>query len=629
MGVLSKSEIEAWKRGTYFESYRKLGAHTVAEGTSFCVWVPGVDKVSVIGDFNDWDAGANPLTRSGSGTGIFWSGTVRDAGAGHRYKYNIRVGRNRFDKGDPYGFAMEPPEPGGSHLRGLSSIVTDLTYDWSDDEWMRDRSNHEGMESRSRPVSIYEVHPGSWRRRADGGHLTYAELAAPLISYVHEMGFTHVEFMPVMEHPFYASWGYQVAGYYAPTYRYGSPLEFKKLIDELHRAGIGVYLDWVPAHFATDSQGLAHFNGGPLYEYEDPLMQSHPDWGTNVFDYDNPCVRNFLISNALFWLDEYHLDGLRFDAVASMLYRDYSREEFSPNVWGGRENLEACTFLRDVNNAALERFPAVSITAEEATAWPNVTGSTEHGGLGFAYKWNMGWMNDTLAFMRKNPIYRSYHFEDVTFPLVYAFSEQYTSPLSHDEVVHGKGSLWGKMPGFDSEKAANLKLLFGHLFGHPGKKLLFMGGELGQVREWDHDRSLDWHLLEDKSHAGIQRWVKALNQLYASKSPLWNDRHDGFEWIDFSDSDGGIVSYVRRSGDQYVVFVFNFSGHSYPRYRIGIPVGGRWRVLLNSQSKAFAGSGRGSKGPIKSSSSGWHYRPYSIVLGLPALGVLVLEPENL
>ncbi len=446
--------------------------------------------------------------------------------------------------------------------------------------------------------------------------------------YVQEMGFTHVELLPVMEHPYYGSWGYQVVGYYAPTFRYGSPQDLMYLIDYLHQRGIGVLLDWVPSHFAADPQGLVFFDGTTLFEYDDPKMRYHPDWGTYVFDYNKPGVRNFLISNALFWLEKYHVDGLRVDAVASMLYRDYSRKEWTPNIFGGRENLEAIDFIKRFNETVYLHFPEAMTIAEESTAWPGVSAPTYNNGLGFLYKWNMGWMHDTLDYIRRDPIYRKYHHDELTFSLWYAFSEHYVLPLSHDEVVHGKGSLWGKMPGDDWQKAANLRLLFGHMWGHPGKKLLFMGGEFGQHHEWNHDTQLEWHLLDQPYHRGIQLWVRDLNHLYRTNPALWHDGPEGFEWIDFSDRDQSVICYLRRNAGRMLLFVLNFTPVPREHYRVGVPIGGPWREVLNSDAVAYGGSGMGNLGRVEAVPESWHGRPFHLELTLPPLAALILEPEH-
>jgi len=577
MPWITREEREAWSHGQFRDSYRRLGAHPNRAGTWFCVWAPNAEMVSVIGDFNGWNTEAHPLKPVGDAPARFWEGFVRQAHPGHRYKFRIKRGAYQVDKSDPYGRSMEAPAVGGSALDGLSSIVTRSAFDWSDQEWMQGQmASHEsrarlGPESIGKPISIYELHLGSWKRGEDGQFLSYRELAEPLSEYLLDMGFTHAEFMPVLEHPFYGSWGYQVSGYFSPTERYGSPDDFRFLVDHLHSKGIGVLLDWVPAHFATDPQGLSFFDGSTLYEYDDPLMRQHPDWGTLVFDYNKPGVRNFLISNALYWLDEFHVDGLRFDAVASMLYRNYSRDEFSPNRYGGNENLEAISLLKEINEAVFSIVPGAMMIAEESTAWPGVSRPTYDSGLGFLFKWNMGWMHDTLAFMKEDPIHRRYHMNELTFPLMYAFSEHFTLPLSHDEVVHGKGSLWDRQPGDAWQKAANLRLLYGHMFGHPGKKLLFMGGEFGQESEWNHDTQLDWGQALEPLHAGIQTWVRDLNRLYLERFALWNDEPDGFQWIDLSDSANSVTSYMRQSSEHVLVFVFNFTPVPRQGYRVGVP----------------------------------------------------------
>lgn len=620
MSWLNDDDLKRWQEGSHFDSYSKLGAHPADGGTWFAVWAPHADRVAVLGEFNAWSSDAHPLKRTDAGV---WVGFVDNARPGHHYKYRLQRGYYTVDKTDPYAYAMEPPSSGGSAMAGLASIVVDMTYDWQDAEWMATREGPEGM---NKPLAIYEVHLGSWRKKADGYSLSYREIAEPLADYVQEMGFTHVEFLPLMEHPYYGSWGYQVVGYYAPTYRFGTPHDLKYLVDYLHQRGIGVLLDWVPAHFATDPQGLVFYDGSTLYEYDDPQMRYHPDWGTYVFDYNKPGVRNFLISNALFWLKEYHIDGLRFDAVASMLYRDYSRgHRWSPNIFGGRENLEAIDLLKRVNEAVYSEVPDAIMVAEESTAWPGVSQPTYNGGLGFLYKWNMGWMHDTLAYMSQDPVHRRYHHDNLTFPLVYAYSEHYTLPLSHDEVVHGKGSLWGKMPGDAWQKAANLRLLYGHMLGSPGKKLLFMGGEFGQEREWSHDTQLQWELLDDPLHHGIQAWLRDLLALYREEPALWNEQPGGFEWVDFGDRDQSVICYERRSGDRVLIFVFNFTPVPRHNYRIGVRYGGTWRERLNSDAADYGGSGVGNLGGVESHPVPYHGRPESVILTLPPLGVLVLE----
>ena len=563
------------------------------------------------------------MTPSDSG---LWEAFSRGARPGHHYKYRIKRGGYSADKTDPFARFLEAPAENGNPVAGLAGVVTDSKFEWSDDAWMASRK---GPGSLNDPVSIYEVHLGSWRRNDQGYSPSYREIAEPLAEHVLDMGFTHVELMPVQEHPYYPSWGYQVVGYFAPTHRFGYPDDLRYLIDYLHGRGIGVLLDWVPAHFATDPQGLVYFDGSSLYEYDDPVMRHHPDWGTFVFDYNKPGVRNFLVSNACYWLEEFHIDGLRFDAVASMLYRDYSRDRWTPNIHGGRENLEAIDFLKRTNEVVFTHHPTAMMIAEESTAWPRVSAPTYDGGLGFLYKWNMGWMHDTLEFMRQDPVHRKYHFNSLTFPLVYAYSEHYALTLSHDEVVHGKGSLWNKMPGDDWQKAANLRLLYGHMWGHPGKKLLFMGCELGQVREWSHDREIDWFLEDDPLHAGVRDWVKRLNALYREEAALWYEESDGFEWIDLSDWQNCVVSYRRKPAEgtdaPELAFVFNFT--PVPRTGYGVHLAeGDWELVLNSDWAEFGGSGASPDRYVTSrvhddAEDAEAYVP----LTLPPLGVLVFR----
>lgn len=618
MPWLTKTEEKQWISGTFDTAYRRLGAHPNNRGTWFAVWAPNAMSVSVIGDFNDWDYDADILNLSDTGSGLRQA-YVPTARPGDRYKFHVASHAGVADKTDPYARALEAPAEGGHSVAGLSSIITDVSFDWNDDDWMTKRL---GPESLSGPMSVYEIHLGSWRRNSDGTSLGYREIAEPLADHVEGLGFTHVELLPVMEHPYYPSWGYQVVGYFAPTYRYGSPADFMYLVDYLHRRGIGVLLDWVPAHFAADSQSLVYFDGSHLYESDDPLMREHPDWGTLVFDYAKPGVRNFLVSNALYWLDVYHIDGLRVDAVASMLYRDYSRDEWSPNMYGGRENLEAIRVLQETNIAVYRDFPSAIMVAEESTAWPQVTAPTHSGGLGFLYKWNMGWMHDTLAYMQEDSINRSHHHDSLTFPLWYAFTEQYLLPLSHDEVVHGKGSLWNKMPGDDWQKAANLRLLYGHMFGHPGKKLLFMGSEIGQIREWSCNREIDWFLQEDPLHSGLLTWLRDLNTLYRSADSLWNDTSEGFRWTDYHNRDESVVSYVRSGGSRDLVFVLNFTPVPRDDYPVRLPRKGNWTVIMNSDLERYGGSGY--HGDVTSVARSKDSEDYIAPLNLPPLAMLVL-----
>ena len=622
MPHLTDDDLYYWNEGTHAHSYERMGAHPNQQGTWFAVWAPNADRVEVTGDFNDWRFGADVLERREGG---LWEGYVRGAAPGHKYKYHLHADGEWVDRTDPYAFQMEAPSP--NTYEGLSSIITDLdTYTWGDDDWMGTRPGPEGLDG---PLSIYEVHLGSWRHKGHGESLSYREVAEPLADHVENLGFTHVEFLPLAEHPYYGSWGYQILGYYAPTFRYGDPEGLMHLIDTLHQRGIGVILDWVPGHFATDPQGLTYFDRSHLFEYEDPRMREHPDWGTRVFDFGKNGVRNFLLSNALFWMDKYHVDGLRVDAVASMLYRDYSREgDWAPNVHGGRENLEAIRLLQDTNEHIYKEYPSAITLAEESTAWPGVTTPTEHGGLGFLYKWNMGWMHDTLTYTSKEPVHRKHHHGDLTWTLSWAFSENYTLPLSHDEVVHGKNSLWGKMPGDDWQKAANLRLLYAHMFGHPGKKLLFMGGEFGQYHEWNHDRELDWWLTDEPLHEGLMEWLGDLNHVYQTTPALWNDDEDGFEWISYDDRENSVLAYRRLGGDASLIFVLNFTPVVRENYRIGVPHEGTWHERLNSDSEAYGGSNTGNAGAVHTDATGQHGHDHSLTLTLPPLGALVLAPRD-
>jgi 1,4-alpha-glucan branching enzyme len=617
--------------GTDLRMFEKLGAHprTIdgVQGTSFAVWAPNAERVSVVGPFNDWD-GRRHVMRSHPGAGV-WEMFLPGLGTGTLYKFEIkpRGGGPPFLKTDPVGFQFE-------YRPATAAIVHDPgTYQWQDDEWMAKRKDRDPS---CEPMSIYEVHLGSWRRRGEGEGepLGYRDLAHELGDYVVEMGFTHVEFLPVAEHPYDPSWGYQVTGYFAPTSRYGSPDDFKYLVDHLHQRGIGIIIDWVPAHFPKDVHGLRRFDGTALYEHEDPRQGEHPDWGTLVFNFGRNEVRNFLISNALFWLEEFHADGLRVDAVASMLYLDYSRAEgeWIPNPFGGRENLDAISFLRQLNQLVDEHCPGSMVIAEESTAWPGVSHSVDRGGLGFHMKWNMGWMNDFLRFVENDPVFRKYDFNLITFSLMYAFSERFILPLSHDEVVHGKGSLIGKMPGDAWQKAANLRLALGLMWGHPGKQLLFMGGEFGQWREWSESRALDWNLLEYPLHRGLQQWVRDLNHVYREQPALWERdfTHTGFEWIDFHDVENTVVSFMRRgeNPDDEVIVVCNFTPVPRMRYRVGVPRAGRYRELLNSDAECYGGSNIGNGGALDSEPIETHRRAHSLCLVLPPLGVLVLKREG-
>ena len=624
MTWIDTSEAAQWQNGTFNHSYTKFGAHPTAEGCWFCVWAPNAESVSVVGDFNNWVPHVNYLDKGEAG---IWTGFIGSAHIGHHYKYHIQRGAYEVDKSDPYAFFMEAPNPAGSHTDGLASIITDLnTYTWNDENWLNKRK---GPASLKAPVSIYEVHLGSWRRNQDGYSMNYREIAQPLAEYVSELGFTHIEVMPLMEHPYFGSWGYQTIGYYAPTHRYGTPDDLKYFVDYMHQQGIGVILDWVPAHFATDPQGLVFYDGSTLYEYDDPRMRYHPDWGTYVFDYGKPQVQNFLISNALYWMKEYHMDGLRFDAVASLLYRDYSRTEWTPNIYGGRENLEAIDFLKAINERVYAQFPEALMIAEESTAWPGVSQPTYASGLGFLYKWNMGWMHDTLKYMDYDPVYRQYHQNELSFPLLYAFSENFILPLSHDEVVHGKGSIWGKMPGDDWQKAANLRLLYGHMYGHPGKKLLFMGAEFGQTGEWSYNHTIDWPLLEKPLHKGVFEWLKALNHLYKTHPAMWADDEKSFYWIDHHDHQHSIISYVRTDQKgKLLLFVFNYTPVPREHYAQGFPEAGTWKELLNSDASQYGGGDVGNGGSVVAKEDEHHHQPASSSITIPPLGVVIFEKEE-
>ena len=588
-------------------------------GTAFSVWAPNAHAVRVVGNFNAWDGRRHAMRELGS-SGV-WEIFVPEVGVGARYKFEIQgPGGNWFQKADPLARATEIPP-------ATASVVTDYFHEWTDDEWMstrKDRNPHAG------PMSIYEVHAGSWRQG-----LGYRELADELVPYVKQMGFTHVEFMPLAEHPFGGSWGYQVTSYYAPTSRYGTPDDFRYLVDAFHRAGIGVILDWVPAHFPKDDFALARFDGTPLYEDPDPLRGEHPDWGTYVFNFGRREVRNFLVANALYWLEDFHIDGLRVDAVASMLYLDYSRKDgqWRPNQYGGRENLEAIEFIQEANATAYRRHPGIVMIAEESTAWPGVTAPTSGGGLGYGMKWNMGWMNDTLRYLSEDPVNRRWHHGELTFSLVYAFSENYVLPLSHDEVVHGKGSLISKMPGDKWQRLAGLRSLYAYQWSHPGKQLLFMGQEIGQEQEWNESYSLDWWLLDQEGHAGVAALVERLNAIYASSPAMWDDDYTGFEWIDASDGDHNLISYLRKGSDdagnrEVVVCISNFAGNPHEGYRVGLPFGGEWVEILNTDAEEFGGSGVVNVGTIIAEDTPWNGRPVSASLRVPPLGAVWLVPAS-
>ncbi len=628
--TLTDEDLYLFNEGSHYRLYQKLGAHAGKlddeEGCSFAVWAPNAERVTVMGDFNNWNKGSHPLrTRGDSG---IWEGFIPGITKGTQYKYHVasRYQGYRVDKTDPFAlFRQVPPD--------TASIVWDLQYEWGDQSWMENRHQHNSLAS---PQSVYEVHLGSWARvpEEDNRSLTYRELAKKLTDYVLRLGFTHVEFLPVMEHPFSGSWGYQTTGYFAPTSRFGTPQDFMYLIDYLHQHGIGVYLDWVPSHFPTDEHGLAYFDGTHLFEHADPRQGFHPDWGSYIFNYGRNEVRSFLMSSALLWLDVYHADGLRVDAVASMLYLDYSRKEgeWIPNQYGGRENLAAIEFLRRFNTDVYSAHPDVQTMAEESTSWPMVSRPTYVGGLGFGMKWDMGWMHDMLQYMSRDPIFRRYNHSDLTFRMLYAFTENFLLPLSHDEVVHGKGSLIGKMPGDEWQRFANLRLLLGTMYAQPGKKLLFMGSEFGQVREWTHDGSLEWHVLQYPNHAGVQKWVEDLNHVYRREAALHQIDSDpaGFEWIDCNDSDQSVLTFMRKgqSEQDRIVVACNFTPMPRANYRVGVPRGGFWREILNSDAPQYWGGGWGNLGGVQAVPIPCHGRSHSVSLTLPALSIIFLRSEG-
>jgi 1,4-alpha-glucan branching enzyme len=624
--VLTAFDQHLFAEGTHVRAFDRLGArpilHGIRAGVHFAVWAPNARRVSVVGDFNGWDGRVHPM-RSIVMSGL-WEIFLPDLDIGDRYKFEIVTARNQvWLKSDPCGRFFETPPL-------TASVVWSDRYEWGDEEWMAARSaKRHWLRS---PMALYEVHLGSWRRHPDGRSFTYRELADTLVPYVRSLGFTHIELMPVMEHPFTGSWGYQVIGFFAPTSRYGKPEDFKYFVDACHRAGIGVILDWVPGHFPKDQHGLARFDGTALYEHADPRQGEHQDWGTLIFNYGRPEVRSFLLSNALYWIEQFHVDGLRVDAVASMLYLDYSRKagEWVPNKFGGRENLEAIDFLHDLNRIVGSEHPDVPVIAEESTSWPGVSRPVHLGGLGFTYKWNMGWMHDMLDYTTENPIYRKYHHGRITFSLLYAFSENFILPFSHDEVVHGKGSLIGKMPGDVWQKHATLRALYGYMFAHPGKKLLFMGGEIAQWREWNHDAELDWHVLGDSKHAGMQRWIRDLTHIYATEASLHEVDFEpgGFTWIDCHDQENSVISFVRRAQhpDDVTVAVVNFTPVPRRNYRIGVPRPGSYRELLNSDALVYGGSNTGNGGQVDAVDEPSHGYPHAISLTVPPLGFLLLKP---
>jgi 1,4-alpha-glucan branching enzyme len=627
--TLGELDLHLAGEGRHEELYERLGAHVReidgATGVAFAVWAPAAASVAVVGEFNSWDGRLHPMRSLGS-SGI-WELFVPGVEPGARYKYEIRTpdGELRM-KADPYAFRAEHPPR-------TDSVVHHAEHEWRDDDWLAERGtklpHHE-------PISIYEVHLGSWRRSPDDPDvpLSYRDLGEQLARYCNDMGFTHVELLPVMAHPFSGSWGYQVSGYFAPDARHGTPDEFREMVDTLHEAGLGVILDWVPAHFPRDDWALARFDGTALYEHADPRRGAHPDWGTLIFNFGRHEVRNFLLASGLYWLREMHADGLRVDAVASMLYLDYSREagQWVPNEHGGREDLDAIRFLKELNEVAHGRVPGVISAAEESTAWPGVSRPTYLGGLGFGFKWNMGWMHDTLSYFQQDPVYRKYHHHELTFSLMYAFSENFILPLSHDEVVHGKGSLLQKMPGDRWQQLANLRALYAYMWAHPGKQLLFMGQEFGQEREWSHERSLDWHLLEDHGHGGLQALVRDLNHVYRDQPALWqrDDDHEGFGWLEANDADANVVAFVRwGSGEaKPVVCVCNLSPVPREGYRLGLPRPGRWAELLNTDADIYGGSNMGNFGAVEAEPQPWHDQPFSATVNVPPLSVIWLVPAS-
>jgi 1,4-alpha-glucan branching enzyme len=628
--VLTDFDLHLLSEGTHYRAWEKLGSHRITigkvTGVHFAVWAPDAQRVSVVGDFNHWDGRVNPM-RKLVPSGI-WEIFIPDLPDGICYKYEVRTPAGALlHKSDPYAQRFEVPP-------NTASIVwNEGGFAWSDHDWMRDRPSLGGWHDR--PMAVYEVHFESWRRVPEEGnrYLTYRELADTLVPYVREMGFTHIELLPLMEHPFSGSWGYQVIGFFAPTSRFGTPDDFRYFVDTCHRHSIGVILDWVPGHFPKDEHGLAHFDGTALYEHADPRKGEHRDWGTLIFNYGRSEVRTFLLSSALYWLEEFHVDGLRVDAVASMLYLDYSRPhgEWIPNQYGGRENLEAVTFLQQLNTVTHGRLPGTITIAEESTSWPAVSRPTYVGGLGFTYKWNMGWMHDMLQYIQQDPVHRRWHHNEITFSMLYAFTENFVLPFSHDEVVHGKRAMLDKMPGDVWRKHANLRTLYGYMYGHPGKKLLFMGCEFGQWHEWNHDTSLDWHLLDDARHRGLRRWVHDLNFTYQREGSLHEVDFEGsgFSWIDCSDNENSVISLIRRARDpnDFTVMVVNFTPVPRTAYRVGVPAGGWYRELLNSDAAVYGGSDMGNSGGVMAEARAAHGFEHSISMVVPPLGLVLLKPS--
>jgi 1,4-alpha-glucan branching enzyme len=623
---LSDFDLHLFGEGKHWHAYRLLGAHATTvnqvPGVLFAVWAPNAERISVVGEFNQWDGRRHPMRNRG-GSGV-WELFLPELHAGTMYKYEIRSKHGQvFLKSDPYGQGFE-------YRPRTASVVVDKTpFLWQDEEWVAQRKSGAWLHQ---PLSIYEVHLGSWRRDQNGRFLSYGEIAHRLVDYVKDMGFTHIELLPVTEHPLDASWGYQTTGYFAPTSRFGAPDDFRYFVNHCHRNGIGVIMDWAPAHFPKDSHGLAFFDGGALYEHEDPRRGEHRDWGTLIYNYERNEVRNFLLSSAVFWMEEFHIDGLRVDAVASMLYLDYSRQagDWVPNRYGGNENLGAVDFLRQLNSVAHGQYPGCLIIAEESTSWPQVTRPTYIGGLGFSMKWNMGWMHDTLHYMQQDPVFRRYHHDKLTFGLMYAFSENFVLPFSHDEVVHGKGSMLNKMPGDDWQRFANLRTLYTLMFTYPGKKLLFMGSEFAQPAEWNFDSQLQWELLESPNHSGVQRLLKDLNSLYRQHSALhyFDFTPEGFDWIDCHDADQSIITYIRKHGDTFLIVVCNFTPVPRHDYRIGVPQPGSYREVLNSDSAYYGGTNVGNLGEITTEDTPWMNQPASLILTVPPLAGIVLQHHN-
>ncbi|WP_037319028.1 1,4-alpha-glucan branching protein GlgB [Salegentibacter sp. Hel_I_6] len=625
--LFSEFDINLFKSGKHYRLYEKFGSHPIilneAKGTYFAVWAPGAKQVSVVGDFNYWKDGEHQLNVRWDGSGI-WEGFIPNVEKGNLYKYKIHSNHNSIitEKADPYGRRCEHPP-------NTASVVWEDDYKWKDKSWLQKRKKNNSLDA---PYSVYEVHLSSWKKKTEENRsLSYYELATELVSYVKEMGFTHVEFMPIMEYPYNPSWGYQITGYFAPTARFGYPDEFKFLVDKLHENDIGVILDWVPSHFPEDSHGLGYFDGTHLYEHPDPKRGYHPDWKSLIFNYNRNEVRAFLISNAIYWLEHFHIDGLRVDAVASILYLDYSREdgEWEPNEFGGNKNLEAISFLEELNKEVYASFPDVQTIAEESTAYSGVSKPVFLGGLGFGMKWMMGWMHDTLQYFSKEPIYRKHHQNNITFSLTYTFTENFMLPLSHDEVVYGKRSILGRMPGDDWQRFANLRLLYSYMFMHPGTKLLFQGCEFGQSEEWDFQNSLDWHLLEYDSHKGVQELIKSLNEFYKSQPALYEKQFvpEGFEWIDYSDAENSVISFIRKGNEpkDNLIIVCNLTPIPRENYRIGLSESGILREVFNSDKTQFYGSGNYTNKSAKTSTKTWHSRKYSAVIDIPPLAMLAFK----